>query len=871
MKFLRYSFSLLLLTTLLTISGNAQFFENFDSGDKGFYNGGTVSLSTGNWFLDDALLGSATNDKFNGSQSVRMDRRFNANENRDRRGNIFMQFDKPNGADEVSFMLAHYGNNSEDAALQLQYSTDGGSSWLNIGDEIIAPSDLTEYTIPVEVEGNIRFKFIQSSGTDRMNIDDIRITDYVEAAAEPTISVLVDNVTANNSDNIAFGATLEGNELTKTMEIKNTGNPDLVISELVVNGQGFSSSTLQDSTLAFNETTELTLTFAPSSEGTFQGNITVTSNADNASSFSLSLGGEGFADGDVISIVDARQLQLGTRVTVAGRVTVANQFGGPLYMQDGTAGIAVFWEPLHLAAEIGDSIQVSGPLTVFKGGVPGPDEDFLLQISDTEEDDNIVFEVFDVEKQEVIPRIVNLNQLNMEANEGQLVIVQNVTIDHSGAFQGNQNYAISDEVGTAEMRIDNNTNLVDAIAPSEPANIIGVIGQFGGTYQLLPRFTEDVGVEEVTYPGDEISKDQTLDVVTWNVEWFGDAGNGPEDDDLQLRNAITVVETIDADIYALQEISSPNRFNALVDSLEGYGGFLANFSQTQETAFLFKRSTIDSLSGVTLSPSDGFTQSNWANGRYPLLFRFMADINNEQQEIYAFNIHAKAFGDQSSYDQRVAASIELKEYLDRNRASDNVIMLGDYNDEIVSSTFSGNDSPYKNFDDDAEYTIVTKNLEESGFGSQSSGSFIDHITFTSELSDDYFEGTERVENPFYVGSYLSTTSDHFPIWTRFTFGTLTSNDDEGFENPTTVSLNQNYPNPFNPSTIISYTLNTSTNVKLNVYNITGRKVATLVNGRQTAGAQEVRFDASSLASGVYIYRLQTTSGTTLSKKMILIK
>ncbi len=865
MKLLRYSFSILLLTIFLTSAGQAQFFENFDDGEKSGYTGATVTLSTGNWFLDDALLGSLSNDKFNGSQSVRMDRRDG------KMGNIYMQFDKPNGADEVSFQLAHYGNNSEDAALQLQYSTDGGSSWLNIGDEIIAPSDLTEYTIPVEVEGNIRFKFIQSSGTDRMNIDDIRITDYVEAAAEPTISVLVDNATANNSDAISFGATLEGNELTKTMEIKNTGNPDLVISDVTVTGQGFSSSTLSDSTLAFNEATELTLTFAPSSEGTFQGNITVTSNADNASSFSLSLGGEGFADGDVISIVDARQLQLGTRVTVAGRVTVANQFGGPLYMQDGTAGIAVFWEPLHLAAEIGDSIQVSGPLTVFKGGVPGPDEDFLLQISDTEEDDNIVFEVFDVEKQEVIPRIVNLNQLNMEANEGQLVIVQNVTIDHSGAFQGNQNYAISDEVGTAEMRIDNNTNLVDAIAPSEPANIIGVIGQFGGTYQLLPRFTEDVGVEEVTYPGDEISKDQTLDVVTWNVEWFGDTGNGPEDDDLQLRNAITVVETIDADIYALQEISSPNRFNALVDSLEGYGGFLANFSQTQETAYLFKRSSIDSLSGVTLSPGDGFTQSNWANGRYPLMFRFMADINNEQQEIYAFNIHAKAFGDQSSYDQRVAASIELKEYLDRNRASDNVIMLGDYNDEIVSSTFSGNESPYKNFDEDSEYTIITKNLEEGGFGSHSSGSFLGHITFTSELSDDYFEGTERVENPFYVGSYLSTTSDHFPVWMRFKFGVLTSNEDESFENPTKVSLNQNYPNPFNPSTVISYTLESSTNVTLNVYDITGRKVASLVNGRQTAGAQEVRFDASSLASGVYIYRLQTAAGANLTKKMILIK
>ena len=697
MKFLRSFLSIVIFSTFFSLTIQAQFFEDFEAASKTGYSAGSITLSTGTWFFDDALLRSdGSGDKKNGSQSARIR---NA-------GSISMNFNKTGGADEISFFTANSSFSGDGGGkIQVQYSTNNGSTWTNIGDEITVEDVLTEVTIAVAISGDIRFRFLKPVG-GRVNIDDIRITDYVEAAAEATINVLVDNATANNSDVISFGSTLEGNQLTKTMEIKNTGNPDLVISDVTVTGQGFSSSMLTDSTLAFNETTELTLTFEPTTDGTFQGNITVTSNADNASSFSLSLSGEGFVDGDVISIVDARQLQLGTRVTVAGRVTVANQFGGPLYMQDGTTGIAVFWQPLHIAAEIGDSIKVSGPLTVFKGGVPGADEDFLLQISDTEEDDNIVYEVFDVEKREVTPRIVNLEQLNMEANEGQLVVVQNVTIDHSGAFQGNQNYDITDAVGAAEMRIDNNTNLVDAIAPTEPANIIGVIGQFGGTYQLLPRFTEDMGVEEVSYPGDEISKDQTLDVVTWNVEWFGDAGNGPDDDDLQLRNVITVVETIDADIYALQEISSPNRFNALVDSLEDYGGFLANFSQTQETAFLFKRSSIDSLSGVTLSSGDGFTQSNWANGRYPLMFRFIADINNEQQEIYAFNIHAKAFGDQSSYNQRVAASVELKEYLDRNRASDNVLMLGDYNDEIVNFTFNDNPSPYKNFDDVAHFWLT---------------------------------------------------------------------------------------------------------------------------------------------------------------------
>ena len=639
MKTIQRFLSLLLLTTFITVSANAQFFEDFEGGNKTFYNGETVPLETGNWYLDDALLGNGTNDKFNGSKGVRMDRRDG------KTGNIYMQFDKLGGADEISFAYANYGSSTGNK-LQVQYSTDQGATWVDLGSELTPSSTLETATLSVNIEGNIRFKFIQSAGDDRLNFDDVNITDFVVAQDDATISVLVGNATAENSSTIDFGATLEGNQLTKTMQIKNTGNPDLTISDVTVTGQGFSSSTLSDSTLAFNESTDLTLTFEPTTVGEFQGSFSITSNAANASSFDLTLAGEGFADGDVLPIANARELALGTRVTIAGRVTVANEFGGPMYMQDATAGIAVFWAPLHENAEIGDSVQISGPLTVFKGGVPGPDEDFLLQISDPEQDDNIVFEIFDAPNKKVIPEIITVQQLNTDDFQGQLVLIQNATIDFNGAFQ-QDNYPITDASGTTDMRIDNTTNLIGVQAPEGAVNITGVAGKFGGSVQILPRFVEDLGVEEVTFPGDEVSKDQTLDVVTWNIEWFGSPSNDPSDDDLQLQNVITVVETIDADIYALQEISSPNRFNELVAGLEGYGGFLANFSQTQETAYLFKRSTIDSLSGVTLSSSDGFTQSNWANGRYPLLFRFIANINDEQQEIYAFNIHAKAFGDQN--------------------------------------------------------------------------------------------------------------------------------------------------------------------------------------------------------------------------------
>jgi hypothetical protein len=88
--------------------------------------------------------------------------------------------------------------------------------------------------------------------------------------------------------------------------------------------------------------------------------------------------------------------------------------------------------------------------------------------------------------------------------------------------------------------------------------------------------------------------------------------------------------------------------------------------------------------------------------------------------------------------------------------------------------------------------------------------------------------------------------------------------------PKEFILSQNYPNPFNPTTKIEFSVPTSSQVSLKVYDLLGREVSTLVNEYKIAGNYEVVFNASNLPSGMYIYRLQGEK-ITLSKKMILIK
>jgi endonuclease/exonuclease/phosphatase family metal-dependent hydrolase len=845
----------------------AQFTETFDSPVKGSYADGAATLTSGNWYFAESLIGNLAADQKFGTHSVRMGSALPSFGSR-----VQMQFDVP-AAGLVQFYYGTYltdGNAGRHSVIQLQQSTNGGFQWTNVGDPITTSNEFKLAEFEINYVGNIRFRIVKIEGgtagnrTFRVNIDDFTVTEYLDTFADARIRVSVDDEDLNLEESLTYAFTPVSAGQSKTVEftLTNTGQAELTGEAYISDQSVFSIQGVDEFRLGFRESFTVQVQVDGSEPGLFSSTLVIKSNDSNNPQIEIGLSAEVLDSAQITPISEARNLPFGTVVTVTGWVSTANEFGGPVFIQDRTGGIAVFHNPLHTAVSRGDSVVISGPISEFNptGNNIGQ---YLRQITGPQ----TTFSVHPEGNRLIQPRVVTLAQMNNGCCESQLIQVENASFTVTGSFPTNtQNFTIVQDGERAAIRIDTRSDFANAPIPAGPTNLVGVVDRFNGTYQLKPRDTQDLGVEAYVNPFDALSKTETFDIATWNIEWFGDANNGPTNTALQLQNVIEVIKRMDMDVYALQEVSNTALFRTLVESLDEYNGFVANYAQSQKVAWLYKTATIDSISTAYVAQN-----GRWAGGRFPFQFEFNATIGDETRRIKAINFHAKAFASQQDYDQRRSDAIALKQYTDTQKANENLIILGDYNDDVILSTWAGLITPYEAFNTDPDYTIVTRTLSEQGFTSYRSISNIDHIMINSNLYTDYLYQAEQIENTGYIGSYLTTTSDHYPVWTRFQFTTSSSNEIVD-DLPVSISLNQNYPNPFNPTTVIGFSLPSNDIVTLEVYDITGRLVSTLYrNHPLSAGDHQATFTAENLSSGVYITRLSTSNGTIHSNKMVLMK
>ncbi|MFP2994543.1 endonuclease [Spongiivirga sp. MCCC 1A20706] len=522
-----------------------------------------------------------------------------------------------------------------------------------------------------------------------------------------------------------------------------------------------------------------------------------TSNATAPNPFPIDGGGV-ITEPDLSTIAEVRAATDGTQVKVTGVLTVSDNFGGSAFIQDATGGIAVFDEKVHGDGlfSVGDSITIVGVRSTFREQVQ------ISPVTSVESNG--------IATSPIQPATITLSQLADFA--GQLVRVENTTFPRPGdVLFGSSNYELTDASGGGQLRLDNNVeSLIGLAQPENCAEVVGVIGRFNEIFQLLPRTQADLAcATEYVNPADTItiSKDKTFDVVTWNIEWFGDEENSPAagnplSDQIQKDSVKAVIQRLDADIIAVQEIADDVLFGQLIDELPEYSYVLSDATSRpndpgvkQKVGFIYKNATVENVSTQVLLESihplynggddsalvgyPSTTDRFFASGRLPFMMTANVTIEGESKEFNIIDLHARANSSrdaQERYDMRKYDVEVIKDSLDAFYPNANIILLGDYNDDVdvtvadITSTVSS----YEEYvSDGINYEIVTSILSEGGFRSfVARENMIDHISVSDELKNNDIEGSTTVHYEFIDGDYTRTTSDHLPVSTRFQLNQL---------------------------------------------------------------------------------------------------
>jgi len=300
---------------------------------------------------------------------------------------------------------------------------------------------------------------------------------------DPELQVRIERGVYQHDETFDFGTTM--GSATVSLELRNVGDEDLVVSDYEISGDEFSVDGDLTGTLVPSQTESFDLHYQSSSVGETKGSLTLVSNDPENEEYTVHLVAETLDPEQPITIAEAREMDEGELVTITGWVTVSNQFMGPVFIQDETAGIAwydgnIMGDNWSIDAIIGDSIVVSGEIGDFYN---------LVQIVG-----ETSYEVFPEANREIETKDITLEDLNTGIYEGELVQISNLEFEDSGTFSGGTNYDVTDQSGQGELRVDNYTNIHGTSIPSAPTDVTGVAGVFRETHQIIPRFTDDIEV-----------------------------------------------------------------------------------------------------------------------------------------------------------------------------------------------------------------------------------------------------------------------------------------------------------------------------------------------------------------------------------------
>ena len=279
--------------------------------------------------------------------------------------------------------------------------------------------------------------------------------------------------------------------------------------------------------------------------------------------------------------------------------------------------------------------------------------------------------------------------------------------------------------------------------------------------------------QELAVPGED--RPDSVDVGSWNVEWYGDPLNGPSPETRQQLNVERVLRQLNLDLLGLVEVVSPDAFRHAVEQLPDHDGLLATDARVENGAAFYgaseqkvglvfrKRFTVESARLVLTEQSYAFA------GRPPLEVKLRFSEGGRARSLVVIVAHFKAMADLDGWTRRTKAAQALKAYLDVTYPDRWVLVVGDWNDDVDVSTYRGRETPFASFVQSTGYRFTTTPLSETatpttvGFAST-----IDHHLATNELAARYVDGSAHVVRlDRYVTAYGTSTSDHYPVVTSY--------------------------------------------------------------------------------------------------------
>ncbi len=356
--------------------------------------------------------------------------------------------------------------------------------------------------------------------------------------------------------------------------------------------------------------------------------------------------------------------------------------------------------------------------------------------------------------------------------------------------------------------------------------------------------------------------DSTLDIVTWNVENFPKNGQITSD---YLR---IIIDSLDADIIAFQEIGDTTTFKEMLSDLSEYQ-YSFTSSWYAGLAYIYKTESIQVNTIYEIYTSSQY----WSQfPRSPLLI----DFNYMDQRFIIMNNHLKCCGDgvidygnsEDEETRRYYAVNLLRSYIDTNFPNKNVIVLGDFNDELTDEIVNNVFKSFINYPEDFLFAdMEIAQSISSDWSYPSWPSHLDHILITNELFDDFQNvdseiKTQKIDDYLVNGwsEYQQNVSDHRPVAIK-----LKVNNNSGFGVQTYNSGFYAFPNP--ATSVVTFTFDRiNTSSRIEIYNCAGLLMDVVyAENWQTA----VRWNCDNYQSGVYVAKLIRENQSFFCRKIIV--